>query len=202
MEGLSPSPGLRERKKQKTRETIVTVALGLFAERGYEQTTVAEIAEAAEVSPRTIFAYFQSKEDILFWDLPDLQERLAKALRERPEGATALDALREFILGSLVPDESDMVRRCVVDQDETLRRNKRARWAPLEQLVVEAIAEDLNAGADDIRPQIVAASLIAAFDAVHEQAGEAQSVSPEQALAVLDDVMDFLRGGLDALRRQ
>ena len=202
MEGLSPSPGLRERKKQKTRETIVTVALGLFAERGYEQTTVAEIAEAAEVSPRTIFAYFQSKEDILFWDLPDLQERLAKALRERPEGATALDALREFILGSLVPDESDMVRRCVVDQDETLRRNKRARLAPLEQLVVEAIAEDLNAGADDIRPQIVAASLIAAFDAVHEQAGEAQSVSPEQALAVLDDVMDFLRGGLDALRRQ
>ena len=202
MEGLSPSPGLRERKKQKTRETIVTVALELFAQRGYEQTTVGEIAEAAEVSPRTIFSYFQSKEDILFWDLPDLQERLAKALRERPEGATALDALREFILGSLVPDESDMVRRCVVDQDETLRRNKRARWAPLEQLVVEAIAEDLNAGADDIRPQIVAASLIAAFDAVHEQAGEAQSVSPEQALAVLDDVMDFLRGGLDALRRQ
>src|ERR1700676_5281380 len=94
-------PGLRERKKQKTRDTIIKVALELFTERGYEQTTIAEIAEAADVAPRTIFAYFPSKEDILFCDLPDVQERLAQALRECPEGATALDALREFIAGSL-----------------------------------------------------------------------------------------------------
>src|SRR4030081_231689 len=76
------TPGLRERKKQKTRETIVKVALELFAERGYEHTTIAEIADAAEVSPRTIFAYFPSKEDILFCNLPEVQDRLARALRE------------------------------------------------------------------------------------------------------------------------
>src|ERR1700681_2798799 len=86
-------PGLRERKKQKTRETIITVALELFAEQGYEHTTIAEIA-AADVSPRTIFAYFPSKEDILFYDVAALRERLAQALRERPAGAPALDALR------------------------------------------------------------------------------------------------------------
>src|SRR3981081_3010676 len=104
MEMSSPSPGLRERKKQKTRDTIIKVALDLFAGRGYEQTTIAEIADAAEVSPRTIFAYFPSKEDILFCDMPEALERFARALRERPEGVTALDVVREFLLLSLNPD--------------------------------------------------------------------------------------------------
>src|SRR3981081_986454 len=99
MEAASPSPGLRERKKQKTRDTIIKVALELFAERGYEHTTIAEIADPAEVSPRTIFAYFPTKEDILFCNLPEAEERLAEALRERPDGVTALDALRDFIEG-------------------------------------------------------------------------------------------------------
>jgi AcrR family transcriptional regulator len=200
MEATTPSPGLRERKKQKTRDTIINVALDLFDERGYEQTTIAEIAEAAEVSPRTIFAYFPSKEDIVFCDLPATQERLAQALRERPEGATALDALRDFIAGSLSPDANVVRRKRILAGDETLRRNERARFAPFEQLMVEAIAEDLHAGPDDIRPQIVAAALTAAFSAVHDPAAPPESFSPEQAMAVIDDVMGFLRGGLEALR--
>ena len=75
--------GLRERKKQRTRETIVTVALELFAERGYQQTTVAEIAEAAEVSKGTVFAYFPSKEDIVFADTAPVCEDLLRQLRDR-----------------------------------------------------------------------------------------------------------------------
>jgi AcrR family transcriptional regulator len=200
MEISSASPGLRERKKQKTRDTIIKVALELFDERGYEHTTIAEIADAAEVSPRTIFAYFPSKEDILFCNLPEVQDRLARALRERPEGVTTLDVLREFILGSLTPDPDEELRRRIVANEETLVRNKRARFAPIEQLVIEAIAEDLHATPDDIRPRIVAAALIAAFTAVldRDPAGPPESFSPEHAMAVLDDVLGFLRGGLDA----
>jgi AcrR family transcriptional regulator len=204
MEAFSPSPGLRERKKQKTRDTISKVALELFAERGYEQTTIAEIAEAAEVSPRTIFAYFPSKEDILFCDLPEVQERLARALRERPEGVTALDALRDFIAGSLLsPDPSQMLRKRILASDETLVRAERARFAPFEELMVEGIADDLHAGPDDIRPHIVAAALVAAFSSIQARDPSAppESFSPEQAMAVIDDVMGFLRGGLEALRR-
>src|SRR3979411_2958405 len=101
MDMSRPAAGLRARKKQKTRDTIVTIAAELFAEQGYEKTTIAEIADAAEISPRTIFAYFPSKEDILFYDMPEILERLAQVLRDRPEGATALDALRDFIAGTL-----------------------------------------------------------------------------------------------------
>jgi AcrR family transcriptional regulator len=203
MEAASPSPGLRERKKQKTRDTIAKVALELFAERGYERTTIAEIADAAEVSPRTIFAYFPSKEDILFCDTPEVQERLAQALRERPEGATALDALRDFIAGSLMsPDHNQMLRKRILADNETLMRAERAHFAPFEQLMVEAIAEDLDAGPDDIRPQIVAAALTAAFSSIQDrdQSVPPESFSPEQAMAMIDDVMGFLRGGLEALR--
>jgi AcrR family transcriptional regulator len=202
MEASLVRPGLRERKKQKTRDTIIEVALELFAKQGYEHTTIAQIADAADVSPRTIFAYFPSKEDILFCDLPEIQERLARALRERPAGATTLDALREFILRSLTPDPRQVLSRSIVAGDEALLRNKRARFAPLEQLVIEAIAEDLHTGPDDIRPQIVAAALIAAFKAVNDPAAPDECSLPEHAMAVIDDVMSFLRGGLEALRHR
>jgi AcrR family transcriptional regulator len=202
MAAATPSAGLRERKKRKTRDTIIKVALELFAERGYEQTTIAEIADAAEVSPRTIFAYFPSKEDIVFCDLPESQERLAKALRERPEGTTALDVLRDFIAESLSPDRNDLLRKRILASDETLRRQQRARFAPFEQLIVEAIAHDLHAKPGDLGPQLVAGCLAAAFSAVHDPDPSApSSFSPERLMAVIDDVMSFMRGGLEALRR-
>jgi AcrR family transcriptional regulator len=197
-------PGLRERKKQKTRGTIVEAALELFAKQGYEETTVAQIADAAEVSPRTIFAYFPSKEDILFSDLPEMQERLAQALRGRPEGTSALDALREFIVESLTPDHASVLRKRIIAGDEVLQRNERARYDPLEQLMVEAIAEDLQAGPDDIRPKIVASAIFAGFNALADSdtAASPQPFSPEHAMAVIDEVIAFLRGGLDALTRR
>jgi AcrR family transcriptional regulator len=207
MEISSPSPGLRERKKQKTRDTIVKVALELFAERGYQETTIAEIADAAEVSPRTIFAYFPSKADILFYDQPEMQQRLAQVFRDRPEGATALDVLRDFIAGTLSPASEEehnvaLRRRTVIAANETLRLNERARFAPFEQLMAEAIADDLHAGSDDIRPRMIAAALATALSAIrdHDPATSPGLASPEQVMAVIDDVMDFLRGGLDAAR--
>jgi AcrR family transcriptional regulator len=207
MEISSPSPGLRERKKQKTRDTIIKVALDLFAEHGYEQTTIAEIANAAEVSPRTIFAYFPTKADILFYDQPEMQQRLAQVFRDRPEGATALDVLRDFIAGTLSPASEEehnvaLRRRTVIAANETLRLNERARFAPFEQLMAEAIADDLHAGSDDIRPRMIAAALATALSAIrdHDPATSPGLASPEQVMAVIDDVMDFLRGGLDAAR--
>jgi AcrR family transcriptional regulator len=198
-------PGLRERKKQQTREKIAQVALRLFAERGYDGTTLAEIAEAADISPRTIFAYFESKEDILFCEEPSLYHKLEQTLEQRPPGTTTVDALREFLAGFGPPDEQAMLRKRITAENEGLRLAGRAREASLEQLIAKSIARDLgDAGPDDLRPVLIAASVTAAFGAVRDRLhreGSAEPISHEEALAILDNVVEFLRGGLEALQR-
>ena len=196
--------GLRERKKQRTRETIASAARELFAERGYHATTLPEIAAAADVSTRTIFAYFPSKEDILFSDFPLMQEALAQALADRPEGVEALVTVREFILSTVGRERSEVdeqLGRCVHD-DETLRSHLRARIAQLEEVIAPAIAKDLGVPEDDFRPQLVAACLTAAFNVLTER-GEGPSgkrKTTEEVAAEIDPVITFLRGGLDALK--
>jgi AcrR family transcriptional regulator len=196
-------PGLRERKKQQTREKIERVALQLFADRGYEQTTLADIADAADVSKRTIFAYFESKEDILFCDEPMLHEQIRRKLEQRPPGATTVDALRDFLSTIDSLDDSARLRKKIVSTDEGLRLSERARAARIEQLIAESIAKDLDAGPDDVRPRLVAASISAAFMTVRDrlEAESGEPISHEQAMAILDEVLEFLQGGLEALRR-
>jgi AcrR family transcriptional regulator len=202
--GVSEAPlGLRERKKLQTRETIARVGLELFAERGYENTTLADIAEAANVSKRTIFAYFESKEDILFCDEPAMYEQLRETLEQRPPGATTVDALREFVSSFGESDEQAKLRKRIIGANEGLRLSERARTAPIEELIAESIARDLGAGPDDVRPRLIAASVTAAFSAVRDrlQQGSGEPISHEEALGILDQVLEFLRGGLEALQR-
>src|SRR3954467_12797148 len=78
--------GLRELKKQRTRELIAETARRLFAERGFERVTVAEIARAAEVSEQTVFNYFPTKEDLVYWRLEAFEDELLSAVRERAAG--------------------------------------------------------------------------------------------------------------------
>src|SRR5207253_2129175 len=98
------------------------------------------------------FAYFPSKEDILFSDFPVMKEALAQALAERPEGEEALVTVREFILSSFKMEKSeleDQVSDCV-KSDETLRSHLRARIAQLEELIAAAIAKDIGAAENDV----------------------------------------------------
>jgi AcrR family transcriptional regulator len=199
-------PGLRERKKQQTRETIARAALRLFAERGYDETTLAEIAEAADVSPRTIFGYYESKEDILFCEEPGYMETLKRKLDERPSGTTTIDAIRDFLSSIEPPDEAAKLRKQIVSANPTLQMRMRARHAQLEPLLAESVAKDLGAGPDDVRPLLVAASMNAAFLTVSDRLFEAdaggETISHEQAMRVLDQVLEFLRGGFEALQRE
>ena len=192
--------GLRERKKRETRRALARAGLELFVERGYEATTLAEIADAAGVSTRTIFAYFPSKEDILFSSLQATREALARALAERPAGQDAFDALREFILSSEhEKTELDLKLEQVIAGDETLRSHKRARMAQLQELLAAAIADDLEAPPDDLRANLAAASLTAAFEVLERRERATAVPTKAEIVAAIDPIIAFVRAGLQAL---
>ncbi len=90
--------GLRERKKQQTREHIAEAARALFTARGFAKVTVAEVARAADVSEQTVFNYFPTKEDLVYWRLGSFEEELLAAVRDRAAGESALAAFRRFLM--------------------------------------------------------------------------------------------------------
>ena len=91
------TPGLRERRRERTRDDIEAAALALFVEHGYDSTTVEEIAEAALISPRTFFRYFASKEDVLLARGRDEMTFAARSLAERPPDEPLMDSLRALL---------------------------------------------------------------------------------------------------------
>jgi TetR/AcrR family transcriptional regulator, regulator of mycofactocin system len=200
--------GLRERKKQRTREQIVAAAMRLFSERGYHATTIADIAEAAEIAPRTFFSYFPSKEAVVFHDVDRTIDSLAEALRDRLHGETVFDALRRWLDSvfdqRVEEQEQALLRKRLCREDEGLANFQGGVMARIQELLLEAIAVDLDEPTDALRPRLVAAATVAALtsfqSAAAERAGQPQPLAKPEALAVLDDAMIFLRGGLDALQ--
>lgn len=101
MVGVDQPAGLRERKKLRTRAAISDAAIGLFLTHGFGQVSVARVAAAAEVSKRTLFAYFPRKEDLVLHRFADHEDENARVVRARRPGQSPLDALREHVLDGL-----------------------------------------------------------------------------------------------------
>jgi len=95
------SAGLRERKKQRTRDALVDAAFDLFQRKGFEATTIDEISEAVEISPRTFFRYFESKEDVALTLLDRQLTAIYSAFRARPAHEPVLTALRHAVVGTI-----------------------------------------------------------------------------------------------------
>jgi AcrR family transcriptional regulator len=94
---MGPPGGLRERKKRRTHRTISETAIALFLERGYDRVSVVEIAAAAEVSKRTLFTYFPSKDDLVLHRIADHEDEGARVVRGRHPGEAPLDALHRHL---------------------------------------------------------------------------------------------------------
>jgi AcrR family transcriptional regulator len=197
--------GLRERKKQRTRETIIRAALELFAERGFEATTIADIAEAADIAPRTFFGYFPAKEDVVFHDADEHVEGFEARLRSRSKEETTFDAFRAWFSdwseGIDLNDPAERTRRQLVRSTPALAARERSHRSRVEELLAEAVAQDLGVEVTSLRPHLVAAAASAALDALGSYYDERDPPDAERVAAILDEALLFLRGGLDALRR-
>jgi AcrR family transcriptional regulator len=193
--------GLRERKRRRTRQTIARVALELFERQGFQETTIPQIAEAADVSPRTVSAYFPHKEDLAFPNVDEEFRALDARLRDRLPDETAIDALRAFIRSSLEEDEprasERRARRRVICADDGLRAHEHHHTRRAQELLAAAIAHDLGVSADDLEPRMAAAATLTVFDLLGEDYDTGHAT---EALAVVDRALLFIGGGISALR--
>ncbi|MDQ1430113.1 MAG: hypothetical protein QOF40_715 [Actinomycetota bacterium] len=135
--------GLRERKKARTREALQEAAMDLFTRQGFDGTTVEEIADACEVSPRTFFRYFPTKEDVLFADADARRERLLAVLADQPADAPTFAAL-EAAMRALALDYRDdraalVARSKVVEGSPQLQAYKAEHQHGWEAVVVDAL---------------------------------------------------------------
>ncbi|MBO1414750.1 TetR/AcrR family transcriptional regulator [Streptomyces sp. FH025] len=159
--------GLRERKKERTRQAISEAAIALFLEHGFDQVSVVDVAAAAEVSKPTLFTYFATKEDLVVHRFADHQEQSAEVVRGRADGETVLDALRRDFLDGL--DRRDPVTglndhpqvlafTALVHGTPSLAARVGAYVARAEQSLAEALREAPDLAA----PRDLTAALLAA----------------------------------------
>jgi len=160
--------GLRERKKQQTRQAIAETARALFVERGFEAVRVAEVAEAAEVSQKTVFNYFPTKEDLVFWRLEAFEEEILGAVRERAAGESALDAFRRFVLTprGLIDDDDPAARETLlgitrmISSSPALLAREREVFERFTGSLARLLAEETGAEPDAVEPWVAANAMM------------------------------------------
>lgn len=155
--------GLRERKKRLTREAIVAAAARLFAERGFESVTVAEIANAANVSVKTLFSYVGAKEELLLAGRPTVLDDMVRAVRNRKLGQTPLVAAAQALLAAVShpdPTRSLEVFQHVISSGPAARSRVRALWEETEALLADALAVRGDGPAEQAARRLTAAQIM------------------------------------------
>jgi AcrR family transcriptional regulator len=192
---------LRERKRTRTRLMIQTEALRLFNEKGYAQTTVDEIADAAAISPRTFFRYFPSKEDVVIWDEYDplALDLLASRPDDEPFAETFRAVLRETLSGLHQHDPARLLARVrlAVTVPELRARFLDEQTHGIEQLA-PLLARKRGAPTDELKLRVIGSALLAtvsvALDLWQRDGGKSD------LLGLLDQAIDTLAEGTRELR--
>ncbi|MEU7056233.1 helix-turn-helix domain-containing protein [Streptomyces sp. NPDC046197] len=189
--------GRRERKKAATRQALADAALRLFLEHGYDQVSIKDVAEAADVSTTTLFKHFPSKEALVFDLDADQEAALVAAVRDRAPGTSVPEALREHVLRSrlFAPEYSEEIAtfRELIRGTPALTDYHRRMWMRHERALAEAVATELGAPADD-----PACAALAHFAL---EARTLSSTSPDPRRAV-HAAFDLLERGWNAVHPQ
>lgn len=184
--------GRRERKNAQTRQALADAALRLFLEKGYEQVSVKEIADAVDISVPTVFKHVpDGKEALMFDDGVERTNGLLSAVRDRATGQSVMAALREFMSGRgpFRPDPTPEFRRRtdLIMNSPALRNYSRKLWIRSEAPLAEAIAAEIGRAPDDLTARAAARFILE----IPEFVG-----SEPDALSALNTVFDLLENGL------
>ena len=197
--------GLRETKKLHMRQELADEAMRLFAERGFDHVTVAEVAAAVGVSEKTVFNYFPTKEDLFFDEVPERQAALAAAVRARKPGESILEALRLLHAGQCPrlcsPGFVTFAR--IIEDSPALQAKELEVMAGFSQTLADAIRSELGVDERDAR---IAAGLVVSvhrqfFRAARKQAlaGKHGPAAVRRLRADLDRAYELLEHGLGGL---
>ena len=161
--GAQPE-GLRARKKRVAREAIAATARRLFAERGFDRVTVAEIAAAADVTEKTVFNHFPTKVDLAFAGREQGIAQLVASITERPPGTSVLDVFRALTSAVfdnfVVPGDEDLLAVAkIIRHSPTLQERLTVGWEAGSEAITAAIAATSGAADGDLVPGIVARTL-------------------------------------------
>ncbi|MFI5723091.1 TetR family transcriptional regulator [Streptomyces cyaneofuscatus] len=190
-------PGLRERKKQRTRDALLRAALELFTTQGYERTTVDEIVEAVDVSQRTFFRYFASKEDITFAVQEMVESRFIAELCDRPAGEAPFEAMRRAVLcawnsiGEAIEEvitvDLHMRTYQMIESTPSLLAAHMRRGIALENQIAQLIAEREGLDVErDPRPRVA----VAAFSGVMRVTGQLWGQGHDSSVEALRDLTE------------
>ncbi len=206
---MEPRPGLRERKKQETRLAIFNAAVALFSEHGFDNVSVAQIAEAANVSKVTVFNYFPAKEDLVFGPMDDQAIDYAGFVRDRAPGESALTAVRQGFLRELAVggpqlglDQAGVNFMRIVHGSPHLIARAMLSERRQEQEFAAALTDEVGSAPGDMTPQIVAAVILGVTRAVVAESwrrlllGEPASDLKADAIAHAERAFDTLADGL------
>lgn len=182
--------GLRERKKRRTRAALHRAALELCVERGADEVTAADIAARAEVSTRTFFNYFSSKEEAMVGG-SDRAAQLVEILAGRPADEPVWDALRaavaEVLAGEEVPDRDFLARFRIAIESPSLAQQQLANWMEVEERLSVEVARRSGAAPDDLAPRLLVATAVAAVRVALNHWIDTPSEQP--LAATLDDAL-------------
>jgi AcrR family transcriptional regulator len=187
---LAPAPdptGRRERKKAATRQALADAALRLFAARGFEATTIDEIAAVVDVSPRTFHRHFPRKEDVLFADHDRRVARLRAALAERPADQPLLESVRDGVL--VVIDELasrrdlERIRSSLITSSPALRAHNLRYQDEWAQTIADHVARREGLTADDPWPTLVGRCTLAVLAVSRPAWQDDPTADPHAAVA-------------------
>jgi AcrR family transcriptional regulator len=205
----------QERRKQRTRRAIQAAALELFAERGYRETTINDIAERADVAPRTVTVHFPAKEEMLFDAEPFTLDGLSRRLAERDPSEPALHVLRDWVAATMTVVETEgaelderfwhrrALRAHIINAEPELRGRARASYYPFERVLADAIGEDLGQSGNALIPRLAALSAVAGLRELYESDEAEALVAPPSAadlLGLIDSVIRFVLAGVEGVR--